>query len=172
VLERTSEKKKMKKKSRRSGVKNASLKKAYNSRIRQEYIDMDYIDKLDDTKKNCKLPDGTMVTELEYIAIFMKEWNSGGVGKQKEAKKNKFHRTAKEVKACTDRTNMRNRDQYGMAKAQNMVFKNDYEFLKEFIEKEKVVSSNYVEDALIDVLDQSEKPCDSTSNGDNKGNKS
>ena len=134
---------------------------------------MDYIDKLDDTKKNCKLPDGTMVTELEYMAIFMKEWNSGGVGKQKEAKKNKLHRTAKEVKDCTDRTNRRNRDQYGMAKAQNMVFKNDYEFLKEFIEKEKVVSSNYVEDALIDVLDENASKLDSpTNNSNNKSNKS
>ena len=158
-----------KKKPRRSSVKNASLKKQYNSRIRQEYIDMDYIDKLDDKTKNCKLPDGTMVTELEYIAIFMKEWNNGGVGKQSEAKKNKLHRTPKQVKDCTDRNNQRNRDEYAIAKARNLVYKFDYETLKNFIEKEQEVGYNYVEDALIDVLDDAKQTQDTSSDTDDNG---
>lgn len=101
------------KKLRRDQVKYPSLVKKYNSRIRQEYLDLDYIDQLDDTKKNCKLPDGTMVTEMEYMALFMKEWNAAGVGKQSEAEQNAFHRTAQEVKDCTDRNNARNWDLYG-----------------------------------------------------------
>ena len=153
----------MKKANRRQKIKNASLNKKYNSRIRQEYIDMDYIHKLDDTIKNCKLEDGTMVTQLEYMALFMKEWNSGGVGKQAEANQNKFHRTAKEVKACTDRTNQRNRDEYGIAKARNLLHKLDYDSLKEIIEKERTVNQNYVEDAMIEYLDNSKKANDSTS---------
>lgn len=153
-----------KKVNRRSSVKNASLMKSYNTRIRQEYIDLDYLDKLDDTKKNCKLPDGTKVTELEYMAIFMKEWNSGGVSKQSDAKKNKLHRTAKDVKNCTDRTNARNRDQYSRAKAQNLVHKIEDDKLKDFIERNEVISTNHVENALVDYLDSFKKTDDS--NGD------
>ena len=41
---------------RRDQVKHAALNPKYNSRIRQEYIDQDYLDDLDDTVKNCKLP--------------------------------------------------------------------------------------------------------------------
>lgn len=157
---------KKEKKSIRSKIKNASLKKQYNSRIRQEYLDLDYIHKLNDTKKTCQLPDGTKVTELEYMAIFMKEWNSGGVGKQKEAKKNKLHRTAKDVKTCTDRTNARNRDQYGQAKAQNLVVKMEYETLKTHMEKAKAITENYVEDAMIEMLDQSKKVSNPTNESD------
>jgi len=101
---------------KRKNVKHASLKKRYNSRIRQEYLDMDYIDQLDDTKKNCELPDGTMVTEMEYMSLFMKEWNNASIAEDsvkdktdEAAKENKFHRTSKEAKTCTDRNNERNR---------------------------------------------------------------
>jgi len=156
-----------KKKTNRSKVKNASLKKQYNSRIRQEYLDLDYLDKLDDTKATCKLPDGRMVTELEYIALFMKEWNSGGVGKQADAKENSFHRTAKEVKACTDRTNERNRDEYGIAKAKKLVNRVEFDTIKELSERKENINYNYVEDALIDVLDEMKK----TSNTSDDSNK-
>ena len=98
-----------------------------------------------------------MVTELEYMEIFMKEWNNGEVGKQSTAKRNKLHRTAKKVKDCTDRTNQRNRDIYSIAKARNLVFQMDYESLKEFIEKEKVINTNYIEDNMIDILDEMKK---------------
>lgn len=101
------------KKPRRAQVKHASLKPKYNSRIRQEFLDADYIDQLDDTIKNCKLPNGEMVTELHYLSLFMEEWNNASVGKQSEAEKNVFHRTAEEVKDCTDRNNKRNGDLYG-----------------------------------------------------------
>lgn len=154
------------KKDRRSKVKTASLEKRFNTRIRQEYTDLDYVDELDDTKANCKLPDGTMVTELEYMAIFMKEWNSGNVPKQKEAKKGKLHRTVKDIKNCTDRTNQRNRCEYGQAKARNLVHKMDELKLNELVEKKSVVTSNYVEDAMIDVLDGTKELGKSTDNSD------
>jgi hypothetical protein len=102
------------KKPRREQVKHAALNPRYNSRVRQEYIDQDYINELDDKIKNCKLPNGDMVTELEYLSLFMEEWNNASVGKQSEAENNVFHRTAKEVKDCTDRNNFRNGDLYGL----------------------------------------------------------
>lgn len=106
--------KKTETKTRREQIEHASLKPSYNSRIRQEYIDQDYTDKLDDTVKNCKLPNGEMVTELEYLSLFMEEWNNGSVGAQADAEQNNFHRTAEEVKECTDRNNHRNADLYGI----------------------------------------------------------
>jgi len=149
---------------RRKDVKHASIEKRYNSRIRQEYIDMDYLDQLDDTIKNCTMPDGTPCTELEYISSFMREWNNAGIvnGSVKDktntkAKKNKFHRTSTEAKACTDRNNHRNRDMYGIAKAQNMVHRQDYETLQDWLEEKQEISHNYTEDALIDILDETYK---------------
>jgi hypothetical protein len=149
--------KKQKKLTKRSKTKNASLKKHLNSRVRQEYIDQDYIHKLDDKKRTHKLPDGTLVTELEWMSTFMKEWNSGGVGRQKDASDNKIHRTAKEVKTCTDRTNSRNRDQYGRAKAHKQIIKMDSEVLKDFIDRENAVNYNYIEDVIIEALDYGKK---------------
>ena len=152
------------KKTRRSKIKNASLQKRYNSRIRQEYLDLDYLDQLNDKDKNCKLPDGTLVTELEYMSLFMKEWNNAGVAKQSEAQINKFHRTAKEAKDCTDRNNARNRDEYGIAKARNMVYKMENNELRELIEDRKKPAVNYVEDALFECLDNTKNPTKPTRN--------
>lgn len=147
-------KEKKKKKPPRSSVKYPSLVPRYNSRIRQEYLDADYLDKLDDTIKNVKLPDGTMVTQLGYYAVFMSEWNNAGVGSQKRPKQNKLHRTKKEVKDCTDRNNIRNNDVYGIAKKDGKTFKVDYETLKEYIEKKQIYTVNNVENAFIDYLDE------------------
>ena len=155
-------------KNRRKRVPQASLEKRYNSRIRQEYIDMDYIKKLDNTKKNCKLPDGTMVTELEYMDLFMREWNNASVPKQAEPEKGKLHRTAKEIKSCTDRNNQRNADIYGIAKARNLVYKMDYETLKEYIEDKETVNYNYVEEAMIDILDKAKHSSGTTEDGDDE----
>jgi len=154
------------KSNRHNNTKDASLKKGYNTRIRQEYIDLDYADKLDDTKKTCKLPNGKMVTELEYMSLFMKEWNNGNVGKQKDAKKNAFQRTAKDVKDCTDRTNARNRDQYGIAKARNLVHKVEATYLKEVVDSNRDINPDQVEDAMIEFLDQAKKTSSTTDNSE------
>lgn len=157
----------------RQKVPHASIKKKYNSRIRQEYIDADYIDQLDDTKKNCKMPDGTPCTEKEWYSNFMKEWNNAGIVKgsvkdksNRKAKKNKFHRTAKEAKECTDRNNARNRDIYSIAKAQNMIHKNDYETLQNWIDETQSCTNNNTEDSLIELLDKTKKLRKTTKNSD------
>lgn len=159
------------KKTRRSQVKNASLKKQYNSRIRQEYLDLDYLDQLDDTVKNCQLPDGTMVTQLQYMSLFMKEWNNAGVGKQSEAHKNKFHRTKEDVKSCTDRNNARNRDEYGIAKARNLVYRMENNQLSELIEEKRKPGKNYTEDAMIELLDKTQYSSNTADNTNKKRKK-
>lgn len=143
--------------------KYSALKKQLNTRIRQEYIDMDYIDQLDDTEKKHELPDGTMVTEKEWMNYFMREWNNASVPKQSEAHKGKLHRTAKEIKACTDRNNARNNDVYGIAKARNR--KSDDSISD--IEERREITSNYVEDALIDILDETQKLSNTTDDTSN-----
>lgn len=143
-----------KRKTKRSSVKHASLIPRYNSRIRQEYLDLDYVDKLDNKAENCKLPDGRMVTELEYMSLFMKEWNNAGVGAQSKAEDNAFHRTAKDVKECTDRNNHRNNDEFGVARARNLLYRLNPKALENYIEEtENQVHYNYVEDAMIELLD-------------------
>jgi hypothetical protein len=144
----------MKRKNRRNKVKYPSLKKEYNLLIRHEYMDLDYLNKLDDTKKTVKLPNGKMVTELEFMSIFMNEWNNGGVGKQKEAKKNKLHRTAKAVKKCTDQNNARNRDIYGRAKIRNLI-SYTHNGINDTSQSElHINTNNTTEDCLIAALDE------------------
>lgn len=153
-------------------MKHPSLKKGYNTRIRQEYVDHDYVDKLDDTEKNCKMPDGTPCTEMEWLSGFMDEWNSAAVTgikdtSDKTAKEgNQFHQTSKEAKECTDRNNARNRDMLSIAKAQNMVHGQDYETLQDWIEEKQEINTNYTEDALIDILDEAEKLGNATDDTD------
>lgn len=148
-----------KQKSRRSKVKHAALKKRYNSRIRQEYIDMDYLDQLSEE-------------ELQWMNDFMKEWNNAGVSGIKDKtnktaeESNRFHKTAKEAKECTDRNNSRNRDMYSIAKAQNMIHKEDYEIIAGWLEEKEPVSNNYTEDAMVELLDESEKLGQSTDDTD------
>lgn len=79
---------------------NPGLKKSKFSRIKQEYFDQDYIDKLSDKDKAwlSKFND-------EYLGANLKD---GG---------NKFHKTKRLKKDCFDRNNARNRDIYGDAKA-------------------------------------------------------
>lgn len=155
-----------KRKPKRSSAKHPSLVKRFNSRIRQEYIDMDYIDELDDTKANCQLPDGTMVTEKEWMAQFMKEWNNASVPSQKRAKDAKVLRTKEEIKESTDQNNRRNNDVYGVAKAQNMIHKEDYEVLASWIEEKEPISNNYTEAAVIELLDQAQELSKTTQDTD------
>lgn len=152
-------------KPRRESVKHASLNQKYNTRIRQEYIDQDYIDDLDDTVKNCRMPNGEMVTELEYLSRFMEEWNNSSVGAQSEAENNAFHRTAKDVKESTDRNNHRNGDLYGILR--NKADRNNntklisYEAMVNTVdptkslenELSKDIDPRYVENAYIEFLD-------------------
>ena len=151
---------------KRDKVKHASLKLNYNSKIRQEYLDVDYVNQLDDTVANCKLPNGKMVTEREYLALFMKEWNNAGVGSQANARKNAFQRTKAQVKDTTDRNNLRNNDLWGKMKAQNRGYTFSKEYLEAAMDNNREVNGiNTVEEAMIDFLDNAKEFADSTDDG-------
>ena len=157
------QKKSKKKKPIRSKIKNASLNPNYNSKIRQEYLDYDYLNKLSED-------------ELKWLADFTKEWNNASVGSQKDAKNNRFHNTPEMVKDCTDRNNRRNRCAYGNTKAQKTLKqyglnpenlyirkgskKNSFTGTEDF-KSETGTNRNKYEDELIDFLDYLKKFKDS-----------
>lgn len=87
----------------RNKVKYPGLKKQYNSKVKQEYMDIDYIDKLSEDQKL-------------YMSDFLEEYYGANLD-FKDLKNNRFHKTKEEKKHCTDRNNARNRCVYGIAKA-------------------------------------------------------
>ena len=116
-----------------------TLQKKSTKLIRQEYLDYDYLDKLSQE-------------ELEWLADFNAEYLNANVGKQSEAKKNRFHTTPELVKDCTDRNNHRNACIYGRAKAHNNLIELDiYEQIEE------TENSGNTEDCLIELLDYTKK---------------
>lgn len=130
----------MAKKTRRSKVKNAALVKKYNSKIRQEYLDQDYLDQLN--------PE-----ELKWLNDFMAEYNNASVGKQKDkGKNNRFHKSKKLVKDCTDRNNARNRCIHGLAKAGYVLDSVPSYELSDYIDDiEKIHKTEDVLNELIDL---------------------
>jgi hypothetical protein len=90
---------KAKKKTKRSVTKNPNLTKNLYSKIKQQFFDIDYIDKLSDKEK-------------EWLNHFMGEYLNANL---KEGKK-KLHRTKALKKDCFDRNNARNRDIYGRSR--------------------------------------------------------
>lgn len=91
------------KKPARKNVKFPGLKKHYNSKVKQEYMDADYVHILNDDEK-------------QWLSDFMDEYYGAKLD-FKNLENNRFHKTEKDKKACTDRNNARNRCVYGLAKA-------------------------------------------------------
>jgi len=129
----------MRKKRKKENKNLKTLQKKSTKLIRQEYLDYDYLDKLNQE-------------ELEWLADFNAEYLNANVGKQSEAKKNRFHTTPELVKDCTDRNNHRNACIYGKAKARNNLIELDiYEQIEE------TENSSNTEDCLIELLDYTKK---------------
>lgn len=129
----------MRKKRKKENKNLKTLQKKSTKLIRQEYLDYDYLDKLNQE-------------ELEWLADFNAEYLNANVGKQSEAKKNRFHNTPELVKDCTDRNNHRNACIYGKAKARNNLIELDvYEQIEE------TENSSNTEDYLIELLDYTKK---------------
>lgn len=132
------------KKSKRSKQKLPGLDKKKNLKIRQEYIDYDYIDKLSQEEK-------------EWLNQFTEEYISGSFKKTKSgnySSKN-LHKSKKLRKDCYDRNNSRNRDLYGITKINNMLHDQE-KILTTVVEKKKDTSKtniNETEDAIIELID-------------------
>jgi hypothetical protein len=97
-------------KTKRQKAKYPGLKKNLNVKVRQELIDHDYIDKLNDEEK-------------AWLSKFNEEYVSASFKKTKGGKfspKN-LHKTKKLRKDCYDRNNWRNNDVLGVTKANGML---------------------------------------------------
>ena len=123
----------------RSNVKYPGLVNKYNSKIKQEYMDQDYIGDLTEEEKS-------------WLNDFNEEYYGANLD-FKNLENNRFHKTQEDKKACTDRNNARNRCLYGNKKAGNKTvdIKNNDE-----PDLDRVFDMS-LEDAIIDVLDEKKK---------------
>lgn len=121
-----------KKKTRRSNEKYPALKKRFMPKVRQEYLDMDYIDDLNEEEK-------------AWLNKFMdEELNAHFKNDERDITQSK-----EEKKEIYGKNNARNRCIYGIAKASNMVVddvrpENDM----------KITDSGLFEDYMIDQIDK------------------
>ncbi len=136
-------------KKKRDQVKHPGLKKGYNSRVRQEYMDQDYVKDLTEEQKS-----------------WLSDFNSEYYGADLDFKnlKNNLHNTKKLKKDCTDRNNAQNRCAYGIAKAGNRI--NDVNTFTEIQDAinidlgpdDEIHSDPDIENALIEFIDSKKKP--------------
>ncbi len=125
------------KKTRRSKHKYPGLVKQYTNKIRREYLDQDYIEKLS--------PD-----EKQWLSNFNEEWLGANFDHEGEL----LHKTKEERREIYGRNNSRNRDLIGQMNAQNKLLATDK--IKEMLEKEELnqqVNPANIEDALVDLID-------------------
>lgn len=94
----------MKKGKKRERVKYPGLVKGVNSKARHEYMDFDYLGKLNSEEK-------------QWLSNFMEEYMSGNFKHQGDT----LHKTKEQKKACYDRNNARNRCMLTKAKATGRV---------------------------------------------------
>ena len=120
-----------KKKTRRKNKKFAALDPAYTPKVRKEYLDMDYIDKLSEKEKI-------------WLNKFMEE--SLNASFEKDNKKN-IIKSKKERKKIYNENNARNRCMYSVAKASRKLDEYVYE------NHEEISEGLSPEDALIEYID-------------------
>jgi hypothetical protein len=91
-------------------VRYKSLNKAYNTKVRREILDADYLSKL--SKK-----------DYRWYAQFTDEYAGGSVKKNADGsiQKGHIHNTPELAKKCYDDNNRRNVDLYGVTKANNLM---------------------------------------------------
>jgi len=150
-----------KKSTKRSKQKYPYLKKRVNSRVRQEVIDYDYIDKLSDEEK-------------QWLNDFSSEYYGADVGKQAdEGKNNRFIKGRDKVKEIQDENNARNRDLFGRVRNKVGATKLlNYDDVINIVEESlsRDINPENLEDALNEFLDK--KFVDSGSNSNDSGKKS
>lgn len=135
-------KKPKKPKKARSQIKHPSLVKKYNSRVRQEFLDADYLHLLN--------PE-----ELAFYAKFMEEENNASFKNDGTD----FNKTKEERKKIYDRNNFRNRDQWGLTNAKvaatNLLNYEDYHNLVED-EYNRDINPANMENSYIEFIDDVE----------------
>lgn len=143
-------------KKRRSQVKNPALIKKYNHRIRQEYLDFDYLDKLSEE-------------ELAWLNKFSEEFNNDNyitVEGQLDENGHKIldptknlHQTQEHKRSLDSANNARNRCIYGQLKNKGDKFNNtkllNYENMVGDIETQmsRDINPSNLENAYIEYMD-------------------
>ena len=125
-----------KKKTRRSDKKYPALAKGFNLKLRQDLIDYDYIDKLNDKEK-------------KFLNQFTEEYTNASFKKGKRP----LNKKIQTEKDCYDRNNARNRCILTRAKAAGAV-------INELDDMAKVVKrkTHNPENELINKIDKSREP--------------
>lgn len=127
-------KKKVKRRKKRDSTKYPGLNKNLFSKIKQEYFDFDYLDKLNDKEK-----------------AWMSQFNEEYLGARLNGNKKPLHKTQVLKKNCFDMNNARNRDITSNAIAGGRM---SYDInLKQEVESKQTVVPSEVEDALIEAID-------------------
>lgn len=109
---------KKKKPSRRDNTKYPMFDPSLSPKVRREYMDVDYIDKLSE-EPTIEMPDGSIISEKEWLHKFLSERD--GASLDFKNLENNLHNTKELKKDCTDRNNARNRCLYGVSKANRLV---------------------------------------------------
>jgi hypothetical protein len=124
-----------------------SLLPQHNTRVRREHLDADY---LKDIPKDA----------LEWYAQFIDESVGGAVEKTKtgKVKAGYLHNTPELAKQCYDDNNRRNRDIYGVSRANGMLKSIDWEMGEEANDGWYVKNPMLTEDAIISHLDEKNNP--------------
>lgn len=131
----------MKKKTKRSKEKHPYLEKRLNSRVRQEYIDYDYVDNLSEEEK-------------EFLNKFTGEYYGGSFNKDGT---DLTADNTEGYRESYNRNNARNRCLYGRIRNRVGVTKMlNYEDIINMVEEHlsKGHSDSYIEDAIIEYLDK------------------
>lgn len=130
-MKKTKEKKKS---TRRSRTKYPGLTKEVTSRVRREFLDMDYIDKLNEEEK-------------KWLNNFMEGHLHANINKENR----KMFKRKKDRKAVYDANNARNRDTTAITKQSGYLL--NYGNMSIVIEENQEVKKDGYEDAVIEVLD-------------------
>jgi hypothetical protein len=129
----------------RANVRLNSLLPQHNTRVRRELLDADYLKKLS-------------YEQLRYYAQFIDEYVGGAIGKTKAGKVRQgyLHDTPELAKKCYDENNSRNRDIYGVSRANGFLHSIDWELSDDDSDGWYIKNPSLIEDSLIANMDSDE----------------
>lgn len=127
-----------KEKKRRDKIKHPALNKKYSPKVRQEYIDYDYLDKLSPEEK-------------DWLNKFSEEY----INARFNGDETDIDQSAEGRKASYDRNNARNRCLYSQLKVRRMNDKLlNYDDVVNIIEETQEQAPKYIEDVYIAFMDE------------------
>ena len=120
---------------KKAKISDRGINKKKNLKIRQELIELDYVNKLSKEEK-------------AWLNKFNLEYVSADFRHDKP-----LHKTAKQRKSCEDANNARNRDSYSITKSNNML-KGITKDNSVILDKNKSTNLRETEEVLIKIIDK------------------